>query len=79
MIGPISQCHTCRHFRSPFSDEKFGGDPYCPAFPDVIPDEILQNRADHRQPYAGDHGIRWEQDGPDAFPEWAMNVQDGSE
>jgi hypothetical protein len=32
----------------------------CAAFPEGIPDEIYQSLADHRQPFAGDRGIRFE-------------------
>jgi hypothetical protein len=50
----ITQCVFCR---------RRGGDrpgPGCEAFPAGIPDAILTNRADHRRPYSGDGGIRFE-------------------
>lgn len=45
------QCFTCVHLR-----------PYtrCDAFPDGIPPEIIAGR-DHREPYPGDNGIRYEE------------------
>jgi len=33
----------------------------CRAFPAGIPEEIFLNGFDHRKPYPGDHGIRFEQ------------------
>ena len=48
----ISQCVWCRH-RS--SDGR-----RCRAYPDGIPDAILMNRHDHRSPYKGDSGLRFE-------------------
>lgn len=70
-IGPTSQCSTCSRFRSPFSRGDFDGGPTCAAFPDGIPEQILSNLADHRAPYPGDHGIRWESNGLE-FPDWAL-------
>lgn len=50
-----AQCYRCKHFREDFT---------CGAFPDpavqAIPEEIMGNEHDHRQPYPGDHGIRFE-------------------
>lgn len=55
------QCWSCRHYvsglESPNRVES------CAAFPDGIPRAILANTADHRQPYPGDHGVRWESNG----------------
>lgn len=35
-------------------------EPKCEAFPDGIPDAIWLEAFDHRQPYRGDHGLRYE-------------------
>lgn len=69
----MSQCGACAHFRSPFSraDGDFSGGPYCEAFTDGILDEVFGNQLDHRQPIAGDHGVRWESNGR-PFPEYAF-------
>jgi len=48
----ISQCVWCRH-RSERGQR-------CRAFPKGIPRAILMNKHDHREPYEGDYGIRFE-------------------
>ena len=55
----IPQCFDCRHFRRA---QAAAGDGYhCAAFPDAeIPTPILLNEPDHRRPYSGDGGIRFE-------------------
>lgn len=45
------QCFWCKHL---------GDGLRCAAFPGGIPDAILYHRHDHRQPYPGDHGVRFE-------------------
>jgi hypothetical protein len=53
----IPQCYDCKHL-FPFDRTKERG---CAAFPDQeIPEEIRKNRHDHRQPFPGDHDIRFE-------------------
>lgn len=56
-------CISCRHFDMTVVD----GDLACRAYPDAIPASILENLVDHRQPFAGDGGVQWEQD-PGAAP-----------
>ncbi|MEO3826949.1 hypothetical protein [Actinomadura sp. B10D3] len=34
--------------------------PYCDAFPEGVPNEIYRNGFDHRNPFEGDRGIRFE-------------------
>lgn len=48
-----SQCLSCKWLG--------GGDLLvCKAFPSQIPDEIVANLFDHREPYHGDDGVRFE-------------------
>lgn len=48
----ISQCVWCRH--------RSAGGSTCRAFPKGIPEAISSNKHDHRSPYDGDHGVRFE-------------------
>lgn len=56
MTLPLVQCAYCRHFRR---DDRTGD--YCAAFPDDlgIPQSIIDGEHDHREPYPGDHGVRF--------------------
>lgn len=45
------QCLGCSHLHLA------GG---CDAFPEKIPEEIISGERDHREPYPGDNGIRFE-------------------
>ena len=45
------QCVMCRHFRAGL---------VCDAVPEGIPEEIITGEHDHREPYPGDHGVRFE-------------------
>ena len=55
---PISgQCPSCIHFRPGNTPQDR---PTCAAFPRGIPTVILSGQHDHRTPYPGDHGIRYE-------------------
>lgn len=51
-LVPVSPCFNCRHATY--------GQPRCSAFPDFIPWPILKGERDHRTPYPGDNGIRYE-------------------
>ena len=45
------QCTACIHFRANYA---------CAAFPGGIPEDVLFNRVDHREPVEGDNGVRFE-------------------
>jgi hypothetical protein len=48
----MTQCLSCIHLVK--------GSRTCKAFPSQIPEEIIENRFDHRRPYPDDEGIRFE-------------------
>lgn len=52
-------CVGCVHLRR--GDAAFA----CDAYPDGIPEPIVASKVDHRQPYDGDNGIRFEPESPD--------------
>lgn len=70
--GPRSQCDPCVHFVSWLDTPDMDGVSHCAAFPDGIPDPVYDNTLDHRQPIEGDHGVRFEANPGDAWPEWAI-------
>ena len=51
LVSPT--CSDCRH-------REFDRDSTCAAFPVGIPLEIWSGRRDHRSPFPGDNGIRFE-------------------
>jgi hypothetical protein len=52
----LPQCLKCKHLLPRGPGELM----HCSAFPDEIPSSILKNEHDHRAPYPGDNGIRFE-------------------
>ncbi|MBR6447762.1 MAG: hypothetical protein IKS74_04745 [Methanomicrobium sp.] len=51
-------CDYCKHYQKAKSERK--GGPCCDAFPDGIPEYIF-DAYDHRDPFPGDKGIRFEE------------------
>lgn len=42
-----------------------GTGPSCTAYPERIPEVILQNEVDHRKPHEGDHDVQFIPDSPE--------------
>lgn len=62
MIGPPPMCMWCKHLDH-YDDEEIteATENTCVAFPDKIPEAIIFTcQHDHRKPYPGDNGIRFE-------------------
>ena len=53
-----TQCQTCRHFQN--ASYLKGDMLVCAVYPEGIPDEILSMKHDHRKPFKGDKGQRYE-------------------
>jgi len=65
-------CYSCTHLHP-------GDGMMCDAYPDGIPEAILDSTADHRLPYEGDNGITFVQDpaAPEPDPLPFEGVTDG--
>lgn len=55
MIGQAPICLDCKHWNK---DDEEGFT--CAAFPQGIPEDIVENRFDHHKPHDGDNGIQFE-------------------
>ncbi|MGI5180295.1 hypothetical protein ACQEVZ_28650 [Dactylosporangium sp. CA-152071] len=63
MLVGDPQCWACRHYRSWVESPAHLRTSTCAAFPEGIPQTIFFGGADHREPYLGDNGVRWESNG----------------
>ncbi len=54
IVGIKPLCDTCDHRSKTVPS-------ICLAFPQGIPFDILIGRSDHKKPFAGDHGIRYQE------------------
>jgi hypothetical protein len=64
ILEPI--CTKCQFFK-PEKDNW-----HCKAFPDEIPEDIINGEFDHHKPYPGDHGIQYKE-----LPELIQKSEDG--
>lgn len=53
MIGATPMCTDCKHFKR--TEDGL----VCDAYPDGIPDAIIDGDVNHRKPYQGDNGIQF--------------------
>ena len=51
-VNSMRQCTTCKNI--------FEGTTNCKAFPQGIPEELLEGKWDHTEPYPGDNGILYD-------------------
>src|SRR5688500_13200405 len=63
-----TNCFMCRHLIP-------SGFPHCAAYPDGIPWEIQSGQVDHRQPWAGDRGVRYDPMTAEAFRDRAADLR----
>lgn len=83
---PWSTCDSCAHLKTTPNPDHTGESPYtmeimfCPAFPDGVPEDIYPGGFDHRLPYPGDNGIRFElksgrEEALQAYERWVPEEQ----
>lgn len=58
---PPPICIACSRLTS-VGDTARAARPACAAFPTGVPEQIWEGGADHREPFPGDHGIRFDLD-----------------
>jgi hypothetical protein len=61
VITTWAQCRSCKHFYNNEEANRTGR--FCASFEDA-PSEITDGHFDHREPFPGDNGIRWEPKNP---------------
>jgi hypothetical protein len=67
----VPLCMNCVHF-----DRNNREIDRCTAFPDGIPEEITEQKFDHRMAYPGDHDIRFEPIEPKDVPPYPLIVDE---
>lgn len=68
--GPAPLCMNCKNYDRDYKYEGL----CCEAFPEGIPDDIIFWVHDHRKPYPGDKGIRYDPIDPDD-PWWIKELK----
>jgi len=60
MSSPLNLCLVCDRVKWDDTERMDEMKAHCKAFPKGIPQAILMNQKDHRNPIDGDHGIQFE-------------------
>jgi hypothetical protein len=70
---PAPICLWCKHFDFAYSGMR------CKAFPERIPDEIVDSKIEHREPIEGDHGYVFQriEDGAELAALWRLARRHG--
>jgi hypothetical protein len=68
IVAPM--CMSCRHYDRSDEAEEIT----CSAYPDGIPELILESEVDHRYPYRGDRGITFDLDPRYPMPEGYLDM-----